>query len=63
MDKKILMACSIRTSTDLIEGPNAFPVESIVFVSDDIIPNGECVMIPKEEFINYLKTYPRKVGI
>mgnify|MGYP007092197500 CR=1 FL=1 len=58
-----LVFCSINTAYTLMNGDHAIPLNHIVMVPDELITNGEVVVVPKSEFAEYLRAYPKKVGV
>ena len=60
---KELVFCSIDTAYSLMAGDYAIPVSHIVMVPDELIAKGEAISIPFEEFEEYLRAYPKKVGV
>ena len=58
-----LVFCSINTAYSLMDGDHAIPLSHVVMVPDELIANGEVVVVPKSEFTEYLRAYPKKVGV
>ena len=51
-DEEALVVCNPIDGKYLLA--KGFPEEVLVIVSTSILPNGELIMKPKKEFINYL---------
>lgn len=60
---KELVFCSIDTAYALMAGDHSIPVSHMVMVPEELIAKGEVISVPFEEFEEYLRAYPRKVGV